>query len=91
MTEQLSNDFPDDLIDDEEASRDLHVKKATLASWRATGKGPDFYRFGRVIRYSRALNAEWKAKQRHSPRQSNSVPAHGAVAGRGCGAAQRDR
>jgi hypothetical protein len=91
MPEQLSDDFPDDLIDDEEASRDLCVKTSTLASWRSTGKKPDFYKIGRVIRYSRRINAQWKAKQRHSPRQTNSVPAHGAVAGGGgCGTAQSD-
>jgi hypothetical protein len=69
MSDQLSDDFPDDLIDDEETSRDLCVKTSTLASWRATGRGPDFYKIGRTIKYSRKLNAEWKAKQRHQPRK----------------------
>ena len=71
MDDRRLNDLPDDddLIDEEESSRDLCVKTGTLASWRATGKGPDFYKFGRIIKYSRRLNAEWKAKQRRSPRQ----------------------
>jgi hypothetical protein len=68
MSDHLSDDFPDDLIDDEETSRDLCVKRSTLASWRATGKGPDFFKLGRVIRYSRKLNTEWKAKQRRQPK-----------------------
>jgi hypothetical protein len=71
MSDQFPDDLPDDddLIDEQESSRDLHVKTSTLASWRATGKGPDFFKFGRIIRYSRRLNAEWKARQRRSPRQ----------------------
>jgi hypothetical protein len=73
--DQFSDDLPDndDLIDEDAAAVDLHVKVGTLASWRATGRGPDFYKFGRIIRYSRRLNAEWKARQRKSPRQPKSA------------------
>jgi hypothetical protein len=63
----VSNDFPDDLISAEETAADLHVKPQTLASWRATGLGPDFFKLGRAVYYSRKVTAEWKAKQRRSP------------------------
>jgi hypothetical protein len=36
-------DFPDDLIPEDEAAVDLRVKRSTLAAWRSTGKGPDFW------------------------------------------------
>jgi hypothetical protein len=65
--------FPDDLIDTVEAAEDLKVKQSTLAFWRATGKGPDFYKFGRGIFYSRKINAAWKSRQRRSPRHIETV------------------
>jgi hypothetical protein len=75
MSDQLPDDLPDDgdLIDEDESSRDLGVKTSTLASWRATGKGPDFYKFGRLVRYSRRLNREWKGQQRRQPRKSSAA------------------
>ena len=83
MSDQLPNSS-EDLIDEDETSRDLGVKTTTLASWRATGKGPDFYKFGRTIRYSRRLNAEWKALQRRAPKpRSESVCKHKRMAGDG--------
>ena len=54
-------DFPDDLMPQNEAADDLDVKETTLATWRSTGKGPDFWKWGRAIFYSRAVNAAWKA------------------------------
>ena len=62
--------FPDDLISTPEAAEDLKQKESTLAAWRATGRGPDFWKFGRSIFYSRRVNAEWKAQQRRSPRRA---------------------
>jgi hypothetical protein len=59
---------PDDLITEDEAAADLKQKKSTLATWRSIGKGPDFWKLGRGIYYSRQANADWIAKQRRAPR-----------------------
>ena len=61
-------DFPDDLMLPPEAADDLRVKEATLATWRSTGKGPDFWKWGRDVFYSRSTNAAWKAQHRRQPR-----------------------
>jgi hypothetical protein len=63
-----SLDFPDDLINEDESAVDLKQKKSTLRTWRSTGKGPDYWRLGRSVYYSRSTNANWKAQQRRSPR-----------------------
>jgi hypothetical protein len=62
-------DFPDDLITDQETADDFEVQTSTLAWWRSQGQGPDFFKIGRKVFYSRRLNAEWKAQQRRSPRR----------------------
>jgi hypothetical protein len=63
-----TENFPDDLIPDTDAAEDLRVKEGTLASWRSMGRGPDYWKLGRGVFYSRKVNAEWKAQQRRSPR-----------------------
>lgn len=69
----MSENPPDDLITATEAAEDLRQKESTLASWRATGRGPDFWKFGRGVFYSRQTNAEWKAAQRRSPRAKDAA------------------
>jgi hypothetical protein len=69
MPDNLPVNLPDDLMLAAEAAEDLHQKESTLASWRSTGRGPDFWKIGRLIFYSRRVNREWKAQQRRSPRQ----------------------
>ena len=73
VTDRFPND-PNDEMTPDEAAKDLGVKPATLASWRSTGVGPDFWKWGRNIRYSRQVNADWKAQQRRSPRASGQHP-----------------
>jgi hypothetical protein len=70
----VTDSFPDDLMTPDEAAVDLGVQPATLASWRSTGYGPDFWKWGRVIRYSRQVNADWKAQGRRSPRAAGRHP-----------------
>jgi hypothetical protein len=67
MPDNLPHNLPDDFISPAETAADLNVTEATLASWRSTGRGPDFWKFGRSISYSRRVNREWKAQQRRSP------------------------
>ena len=69
MTMSDDPQLPDDLIPSSEAAADLDVKEATLASWRSIGRGPDFWKWGRAIFYSRAVNAAWKAQHRRQPRK----------------------
>jgi hypothetical protein len=67
--DQIPDDFPDDLITDQEQAENLGVQSSTLAWWRSQGQGPDFFKIGRKVFYSRRLTTEWMVKQRRSPRQ----------------------
>jgi hypothetical protein len=65
-----SVDFnPDDLISDAEAAELLRQKTKTLTEWRHLGIGPDYYKIGRRIFYSRAGLAEWIATRRVIPQE----------------------
>ena len=66
--DQIS-DFPDDLITDQDQAEKLGVQTSTLAWWRSQGQGPDYFKIGRKIFYSRRLTTEWMTRQRRSPRQ----------------------
>jgi len=46
-----------------ELSQYLGVSVATLRRWRASGEGPPWRRFGRLIRYARADVDAWAAAQ----------------------------
>ena len=54
----------------------LDVKVGTLAAWRCRGEGPDFFRFGTLIRYDRKAIDEWAAARRvaTSPRSELTQP-----------------
>jgi hypothetical protein len=65
--------LPDDLISDDETATELGVKKATLSSWRSTGKGPDFFKVGRTVKYSRTINRQWVSAQRRRPRPRTAM------------------
>ena len=55
------------LVDDDEAARRLRQKTSTLASWRATGRGPPFYKVEqRVIYHPHDLRG-WLTEQRQIP------------------------
>jgi hypothetical protein len=74
MTDTALETLPEYLADGdaltrEESAEDLGVTVSTLASWRATGKGPSYWKYGRAIFYSRRANAEWKRAQRVDPRE----------------------
>jgi hypothetical protein len=55
------------LVDDYEAARRLLQKTSTLASWRATGRGPPFYKVGRRVFYHPHDLRSWLIEQRHVP------------------------
>jgi hypothetical protein len=51
-------------IDETETSRQLKIAVKTLRNWRGIGRGPPFFYFGRLVRYSPAENAKWAASCR---------------------------
>jgi hypothetical protein len=55
------------LVDDDEAARRLLQKASTLASWRATGRGPPFYKVGRRVFYHPHDLRSWLTEQRQVP------------------------
>lgn len=42
---------PDGLLTTAEVARLLGVSPATLERWRAAGRGPRYFRYGRTVRY----------------------------------------
>lgn len=56
-----------DLVRDTEAAEIIHQKRTTLATWRATQRGPAYYKVGRHVYYSRADLDAWIASRRHEP------------------------
>jgi hypothetical protein len=58
---------PDEFIGDHEAAADLGQKKSTLATWRSQGRGPAWYKFGRIVKYRRRDLDDYKARQRREP------------------------
>jgi hypothetical protein len=59
---------PAELLADKAAAKELHQKPSTLASWRATGRGPRYYKVGRSVFYAPADLREWLLAQRQIPR-----------------------
>jgi hypothetical protein len=58
----------DELVDDDEAAKRLKQKPSTLASWRATGRGPPYFKIGRGVFYHPNDLRGWVAEQRQLPR-----------------------
>jgi hypothetical protein len=58
---------PDELLSPETVAAELHLKRETLTSWRANGRGPSFLKVGRAVFYRRADLAEWLGMQHQAP------------------------
>jgi len=56
---QNANGSLERLLNSEEASQYLGLKKQTLEVWRILGKGPRFIRAGRVVRYRASDIQDW--------------------------------
>ena len=54
------------LIDSEEVSAWIRIPTGTLAQWRYLGKGPDYIRVGRHVRYRPEAVEAWLAAQTHN-------------------------
>jgi hypothetical protein len=48
-----------EIFDETEAAQFLRVSTRTLQSWRVSGRGPEFIKVGRVIRYRRQTLEMW--------------------------------
>ncbi len=56
--------FWDGFIPELEAADFLCQSVRTIQKWRVTGTGPQFYKFGRSVRYRRRELDEWVAERR---------------------------
>jgi excisionase family DNA binding protein len=52
-----------EMLTEEEAARFLKVSMRTLQSWRVSGGGPTYAKFGRAVRYDKAQLLEWVASR----------------------------
>jgi hypothetical protein len=59
---------PAELMPDTPVAGVLHQQRSTLASWRATGRGPRYYKIGRSVFYDPRDLRKWLAAQRQHPR-----------------------
>ena len=54
------------VLDTRAAADFLGLKPTTLETWRVGGRGPQFLKIGRVIRYSRADLTDWLESRRRT-------------------------
>jgi hypothetical protein len=47
------------LLPEDEAARDLKVKKQTMAAWRNRGQGPAYVKVGKLVFYRPSHLREW--------------------------------
>ncbi|MDO5068563.1 MAG: helix-turn-helix domain-containing protein [Propionibacteriaceae bacterium] len=66
----------DDLLTAEQAAKRLGLAEQTLAQWRWLGKGPEFVKLGRAVRYSPDSLDRWLSTRRRGgePLQCNDSP-----------------
>lgn len=55
---------PSDFIKTGAAAKILGIKKGTLEVWRHQGKGPEFCKFGRSVRYYKPALGKYFAQSR---------------------------
>lgn len=54
----------DEMLKEADAADMLCQSVRTLQKWRVSGAGPQFFKFGRSVRYSRADLSAWIAERR---------------------------
>jgi predicted DNA-binding transcriptional regulator AlpA len=59
-----SSKFWDGFIPESEAADFLCQSVRTIQKWRVTGAGPQFYKFGRSVRYRRRELTDWVEARR---------------------------
>jgi predicted DNA-binding transcriptional regulator AlpA len=67
MARAIGHDSPDErLVSAKEAARILGVHPNTLCKWRIYGRGPQFIKVGRRIRYSTNKISTWMSERTYS-------------------------
>jgi hypothetical protein len=64
-------DLDDRLLTDEEAAPLIGVKPMTLATMRSQGRGPRYYKDGRLVRYTPRFIKEYLATCIRTPEAAN--------------------
>ncbi len=63
-TDSGPHTFWDGFIPEAEAADFLCQSVRTIQKWRVTGAGPQFYKFGRSVRYRRRELTDWVEERR---------------------------
>lgn len=58
----------DPLFPAEDTAKELHVTRASLATWRSKGRGPRYVKIGRAVFYRRSAIDTWLKAQEREPR-----------------------
>lgn len=53
----------DEFMSNDDAANLLGLSPRTLERFRLEGRGPKFFKFGRVVRYRRSITLDWAAAQ----------------------------
>ena len=61
----------DDLIRERDAAKIIDVHKMTLAGWRHEGRGPEYIKIGKNIRYRRSAIEKWLEDRTITPRRAS--------------------
>jgi hypothetical protein len=64
LNNQAALDYLDGFIDENQAAKFLCQSVRTLQKWRTTGYGPDYFKPGRSVRYSRRDLRDWTESRR---------------------------
>lgn len=62
-----------EIFDETEAAQFLRVSTRTLQSWRVSGRGPEFIKVGRVVRYRRETLETWLDRQTRTSTAAHTV------------------
>jgi predicted DNA-binding transcriptional regulator AlpA len=65
----MNNQPLENLLEEKEVAKTLHVSIGTLRTWRTDGSGPRFHRIGQRIRYAPSEVARWLASRQCGGRQ----------------------
>lgn len=64
------------LLNNDEAADELGISRRTLPVWRVQGKGPQFVKIGKLVRYERMALEAWKQANTHSSTSRSGLQAY---------------
>lgn len=65
----------DEFMSNDDAANLLGLSPRTLERFRLEGRGPKFFKFGRVVRYRRSMTLDWAASQLRSSTSDHGLSA----------------